>query len=150
MVLGGRGQKYIASASVRGILRHLFSFEKPAASSSPRCYIDSLRHTRARLSSRADPALRAMATVRICRLRHSVIRSHHYLSLSSTENLNWPKRIQDLLEVHVDKDNGLPGYVCSSCKRRIEVLEKAAAETSKSGLRCSLHDWRETQAHQGD
>ena len=72
-----------------------------------------------------------MATVRLCRLCRSVIRSHHYasvFSLSSTESSKWPTRIQDLLEVRVDKDDGLPGYVCSSCKRRVEVLEKAAAD----------------------
>ena len=85
-------------------------------------------------ASCADSALRAMATVRYCRLCRSVIRSHHYLSvfsLSSTENVNWPTRIHDLLEVHVDKDDGLPGYVCSSCKRRVEVLEKAATDLAE-------------------
>ena len=38
----------------------------------------------------------------------------------------WPSRIQDLLGVSVSTDDGLPKYICSMCRKHVEVLEQAA------------------------
>ena len=60
----------------------------------------------------------------------SMISSHQYVSLfiaSSIRN-KWPLRIQDLLEVSVSTDDGLPQHICSVCKKRLEVLERAAID----------------------
>ena len=39
-----------------------------------------------------------------------------------------PGRITDLLGVAVSPKDGLPGYICRKCKRKLERLEKAAEE----------------------
>ena len=58
----------------------------------------------------------------------SVISSHH-LSLFSISSINnkWPSRIQDLLDVNISIEDGLPPHIHSVCKKRVEVLEKAAS-----------------------
>ncbi len=40
----------------------------------------------------------------------------------------WASRIQDLLLVGADCNDGLPGYICDKCKRRFVGLERAAED----------------------
>ena len=72
----------------------------------------------------------AMSSECACRLYGSVISRHQYLSLFSITSVQkkWPSRIHDLLWVNVSADDGLPGYVCSACRKHTEALEKAARD----------------------
>jgi hypothetical protein len=56
--------------------------------------------------------------------------SHQYVSLFTPSSIHnkWPSRIQDLLEVSVSTDDGLPQHICSICKKHLEVLEQAALD----------------------
>ena len=71
-----------------------------------------------------------MSSGRTCRLCCSVISSHQYVSLYTASSIRnkWPSRIQDLLEVSVSTDDGLPQHICSVYKKRLEVLERAAID----------------------
>ena len=59
-----------------------------------------------------------------------MISSNQYVSLFTASSIRnkWPSRIQNLLEVSVSTDDGLPQHICSVCKKRLEVLERAAID----------------------
>lgn len=66
----------------------------------------------------------------ICRLCRAEVAAKHSVSLFSLagEQQRLSGRIDELLDVRVTKDDGLPGYICRKCKSRLELLEKAAED----------------------
>ena len=71
-----------------------------------------------------------MAQILLCRLCNSSSPRDCILSLFSQTAMKQrlPGRITDLLDVPVSPKDGLPGYICRKCKRKLERLEKAAEE----------------------
>ena len=69
----------------------------------------------------------AMA-VRLCRLCGTTVLSFkHAVSLFSSMAVKQqlPSRIENLLDVKIAGNDGLPQHICEKCKRRVETLERA-------------------------
>ena len=73
-----------------------------------------------------------MAAVKtdVCRLCSSRVPSNRRISFFSPTGLRerWASRVSRLLVVTVDCNDGLPGFMCEICKRRLNSLEKSAED----------------------
>ena len=78
---------------------------------------------------------------RICRLCRSIIAPTRVVHLFSSTSIQkrLDSRIADLLEVPVDRNDGLPAYICHACSNKISSLEKAQAELAafRAMAKCS-------------
>ena len=69
--------------------------------------------------------------VRLCRLCGTTVSSfRHAVSLFSSMAVKQqlPSRIENLLDVKVAGNDGLPQHICEKCKRRVESLERATED----------------------
>ncbi len=75
-------------------------------------------------------AMSAQCSTNVCRLCRVTIPTKRSISLFSPGGVqqSLPTRITDLLDAGVASNDGLPGYTCVKCKRRLESLEKAAED----------------------
>ena len=72
--------------------------------------------------------------VRLCRLSGTTVSSfRHAVSLFSSMVVKQqlPSRIENLLDVKVAGNDGLPQHICEKCKRRVESLERATEDLGK-------------------
>ena len=108
-------------------MRHLCIYMPHVTSS---LFAQCRRHVPWHVRARVLRAGLAMSSGRTCRLCCSVISSHQYVCLLTASSIHnkWPARIQDILEVSVSTDDGLPQHIYSVCKKRLEVLEQAALD----------------------
>lgn len=76
---------------------------------------------------------------RLCRANVDAKRTAHMFTVKGLRN-KWASRISTLLHVAVDENDRLSPHVCNMCTRRVEYLEKAAADLKafKELARCSL------------
>ena len=70
-----------------------------------------------------------MASTRMCRLCQTATPANHAILLFGTKAVEerLASRINDLLDVTVDANDGLPQHICGKCKR-METLEKLAED----------------------
>ena len=69
--------------------------------------------------------------VHLCRLCGTTVSSfRHAVSLFSSMAVKQqlPSRIENLLDVKVAGNDGLPQHICEKCKRRVESLERATED----------------------
>ena len=103
------------ATGAQSYLRHLCIYMPHVTSS---LFAQRRRHVPWRVRARVYRVLRtglAMSSGCTCRLCCSVISSHQYVSLFTASSIcnKWPARIQDILEVSVSTDDGLPQHICS-------------------------------------
>ena len=71
---------------------------------------------------------------RLCRLCEALVPWNRAVCLFNRTAVEQrlASRISNLLDVSVDANDGLPEQVCDKCKRRVETLERAAANLKRS------------------
>ena len=71
-----------------------------------------------------------VACTRICRLCMTAVSANNATTLFRTKAVtqDLASRINHILDVAVNANDGLPHHVCNKCKRRVEILERSAED----------------------